>query len=342
LKAVLHREHGGLDKLELAEVPTPTPKAGEVLVRVRAAGLNHLDLWTLNGIAGVKIPLPHIAGSDIAGEIAALGEGVKGWVAGDRVVVNPSLWCGHCEYCRRGDINYCPEFQIIGEHVDGGLAEFIALPVRHLLRVPAHVSLETAAAAALVYQTAWRMVVVRGALHPGEWVLVNGAGGGVATAAIQIAKLSGAHVVATTSTAEKMESARGIGADVVLNYKTQEVDKEVYKLTGKRGVDLVVDNIGEAAWKQNLRALARGGRLVLCGATTGNNPPTQINVIYWKQLSVLGSTMGNLRDFEHVMGLVFAGRVKPVIDRVLPIVQYREAFERLAKGDQFGKIILTP
>lgn len=342
MKAVIFREHGGLDHLEYADVEAPRPKPGEVQIRVRAAGLNRLDLWTLGGIPGVKVPLPHIGGSDIAGEVSALGEGVVGWKVGERVAVNPSLWCGRCEYCTRGEENYCPEYQIIGEHIDGGFAEFFACPTKHLLKIPTGFPYEQAAAAALVYQTAWRAVVVRGQVKEGEWVLVTGASGGVSTAAIQIAKMSGARVVATTSSDEKARRAREIGAEVVFNYKTQEYDKEVYRLTGKRGVDLVVDSTGEGGWKQNLRSLARGGRLALYGATTGNNPPASINVLYWKQITVHGTTMGSVRDFEHVMGLVFQGKLKPVIDSVRPLVLFMAAHERLQKGEQFGKIILHP
>lgn len=342
MKAVIFKEHGGLDKLELADVPALAPKSGEVQIEVRAAGLNRLDLWTLAGIPGVKIPLPHIGGSDIAGEVAEVGAAVEGWKPGDRVVVNPSLWCGRCEYCRRGEENYCPEYQIIGEHVDGGFAERFTCKARHLLRVPDEFGLEPAAAAALVYQTAWRAVVVRGGLKAGEWVLVTGASGGVSTAAIQIAKLAGAHVVATTSTDEKARRARELGADVVFNHKTQEYDKEVYRLTGKRGVDLIVDSTGEAGWKQNLRAIARGGRLAIYGGTTGNSPPAMINVLYWKQVTVHGTTMGTVHDFERVMALVFQGKLKPVVDSVVPLGQFREAHERLTRGEQFGKIVMRP
>lgn len=342
MKAVLFREHGGLDKLELAEVSDLSPKRGEVALAVRAAGLNRLDLWTLAGIPGVKVPLPHIGGSDIAGEITAVGEGVERWKVGDRVVVNPSLWCGTCEYCRRGKENYCPSYGIIGEHINGGFAESFACPVKHLLQVPDGFAFEPAAAAALVYQTAWRATVVRGALKAGEWALITGAGGGVATAAIQIAKLAGAHVVATTSTQAKADQARALGADFVFNYKTQEYDKEVYRITGKRGVDLVVDSTGAAGWKQNLRCLARGGRLAVYGATTGNNPEAQVNVLYWKQVTVHGTTMGTLHDFERVMGLVFQGKLKPVVDSVRPLSDFLAAHERLQRGEQFGKIVLRP
>jgi NADPH:quinone reductase-like Zn-dependent oxidoreductase len=342
LKAVIFREHGGLDKLELAEVREPTAPQGGVQIRVRATGLNHLDLWALEGIPGVKIPLPHIGGSDIAGEVTAVGAGAEAWKVGDRVVVNPSLWCGRCEYCRRGDENYCPEYGIIGEHADGGFAEYFACPARHLLKVPGGVDFNAAAAAALVYQTAWRATVVRGQVKPGEWVLVTGAGGSVSIAAIQIAKMAGAHVVATTSTDEKARRAREVGADFVFNYKTQEYDKEVYKLTGKRGVDLIIDSTGDAGWKRNLRALARGGRLAVYGATTGNDPPAMINMLYWKHITVLGTTMGSVHDFERVMGLVFAGKLKPVIDSVRPLSDFKAGHERLAKGEQFGKILFVP
>lgn len=339
---MIFREHGGLDKLDYTDVEARPPGPGEVQVRVRATGLNHLDLWTLAGIPGVNVPLPHIGGSDIAGDISALGSGVEGWKLGERVVVNPSLWCGTCEFCKRGDQNYCPQYGIIGEHIDGGFAENFTCPTKHLLRMPKDSAYEEAAAAALVYQTAWRAVMGRGAVKPGEWVLVTGASGGVSTAAIQIAKLAGARVLATTSSEAKAERARHLGAEAVFNYKTQEYDKEVYKFTGKRGVDLIVDSTGEAGWKANLRCLARGGRLAIYGATAGNNPPATLNVLYWKQITVHGTTMGNVRDFEHVMGLVFQRKLKPVIDSVRPMILFLAVHERMQKGEQFGKLVMIP
>ena len=339
---MIFREHGGLDKLEYADVEARAPGAGEVQLRVRATGLNRLDLWTLAGIPGVNVPLPHIGGSDIAGEVCALGPGVEGWKVGERVVVNPSLWCGTCEYCKRGEENYCPEYGIIGEHIDGGFAEHFTCPTKHLLRMPKDTPYEEAAAAALVYQTAWRAVMGRGALKAGEWVLVTGASGGVSTAAIQIAKLAGARVIATTSSEAKAGRARQLGAEAVFNYKTQEYDKEVFKLTGKRGVDLIIDSTGEVNWKANLRALARGGRLAVYGATTGNNPPALINMLYWKQITVHGTTMGTVGDFEHVMELVFQRKLKPVIDSVRPLVLFMAAHERMQKGEHFGKIVMVP
>jgi NADPH:quinone reductase-like Zn-dependent oxidoreductase len=342
MKAVVFSEHGGLDKMTYDDVEAPKAPPGGVQIRVRATGLNRLDLWTLAGIEGVKIPLPHIGGSDIAGEVTELGEGAHGFKVGDRVVVNPSKWCGACEYCRRGDENYCPEYQIIGEHVDGGFSDFFACPTRNLLKLPTGFPWEEAAAAALVYQTAWRAVVVRGQVKKGEWVLVTGASGGVSGAAIQIAKLHGATVVATTSSEEKSRKARELGADHVINHTAQPYDKEVYKLTGKRGVDLIVDSTGEVGWKMNLRALARGGRLAVYGATTGNNPPAMINVLYWKQISLFGTTMGNVKDFEHVMKLVFERKLKPKIDSVRPLRLYEAAFAQMQEGRQFGKLVMTP
>ncbi len=342
MQAVLHREHGGLDKLELAEVQEPAPPQAGVRVRVAACGLNRLDLWTLHGIEGVRVPLPHIPGSDIAGVVDRVGPHAGAWAEGDRVVVNPSLWCGSCGFCRAGDINYCSRYGIIGEHVDGGLAQSFACQAKHLLKVPDGFGFEPAAAAALVYQTAWRMVSVRGGVRAGQWVLVNGAGGGVSTAAIQVAKLHGARVIATTSTPDKEKRAREIGADHVFNYKTQEVDREVYKLTDKRGVDVVVDHVGKETWKTNLRSLAKGGRLVICGGTTGNNPGAQVNVLFWKQITVHGSTMGTWNDFETVMQLVFDGKLEPVVDSVRPMADFKRAFARLEAGEQFGKVVMRP
>jgi NADPH:quinone reductase-like Zn-dependent oxidoreductase len=289
----------------------------------------------------LKLPMPHIPGSDVAGVIAEVGTNVADMRAGQRVVVNPSLWCGRCEFCLSGEESLCVDFKILGEHVTGGAAEFVRVPARNVLPIPDDFPFEQAAAAPLVFLTAWRALVSRAKVRAGEDVLILGAGGGASTAAIQIAKKAGARVFVTSSSDAKLQKAKEIGADVLINYTTPEWDKEVWKLTSKRGVDVVFESVGAATWLKAIRALRKGGRLVTIGATTGPNPQEEIRNIFWKQVDILGSTMSNQREFREVMKLVLRGELKPVIDTVMPLERAQDAHARLAKGEQFGKIVLT-
>lgn len=331
MKAAVFDEFGGPEVLRIENVPKPVAGAGEVLIRVRAASLNHLDLWVRRGIP-IETTMPHIGGSDIAGEVEDTGT---------RVVVNPSVSCGECEFCRRGDDVLCARYRIIGEHLNGGFAEYVAVPAANLLEIPHGMSFEQAAAAPLVFLTAWRGLVTRGRLGAGERVLITGASGGVASAAVQIAKHVGARVHAVTTT-DNVERVRALGADVVYDRTTQDYAKQLWADTGKRGVDVVFDSVGEAQWAQNVRSLARGGRLVVYGATTGYKAELDLRVVFWKQIEVIGTTMANRTEFETVMKLVFAGRLRPVIDRVFALDDIREAHERLEEGAQFGKIVIVP
>lgn len=340
MKAAVFHEFGGPEVVRVEEVPQPSPGPGEVLVEVKAAALNHLDLWVRRGLP-VETPMPHIGGSDVAGVVAALGEGVMGVEPGARVVLNPSLWCGRCEWCVRGEESLCVDFGIIGEHTQGGFAEYVVVPAANLYRIPDGFPFEEAAAAPLVFATAWRGLITRARLRPGETVLVTGASGGVGSAAVQIARLAGARVFAVT-TSENVERVRSLGADVVYDRTAVDYSKEVWKDTGKRGVDVVFDSVGQATWAGNVRALARGGRLVVYGATTGPTAETDLRVVFWKQVEIIGTTMSSRHEFERVMGLVFGGRLKPVVDVVWPLDRAREAHERLERGDQFGKIVLVP
>ncbi|MGH7540719.1 MAG: zinc-binding dehydrogenase [Gemmatimonadota bacterium] len=342
MRAAYFAEHGGPDVLRVGELPDPEPARDGVVVEVAAAALNHLDLWVRRGLPGLDVALPHIGGSDIAGVVADAGADVEGWSPGTRVVVDPGLWCGRCEWCRRGDQSLCPEYRILGEHVAGGFAERVAVPARNLLAVPDGVDLETAAAAPLVYQTAWRALITRAGLRAGEALLVTGASGGVSTAAIQIAKLAGATVFAVTSGPENVRRVRELGADVAIDRLEEEFSRRVWGETGKRGVDVVIDGVGEAVWEACIRALAPGGRFVSYGATTGARGRLDIRRLFWKQLVVLGSTMGSPGEFERVMRLVFEGRVRPVVDDVLPLDRIRDAHERLEAGEVFGKLVLVP
>lgn len=342
MRAALFRKHGGPEVLEVAQVPDPVPGQGEVLVRVKAAALNHLDLWVRDGWEGLQLPLPHIGGSDIAGVVDQLGPGVQGWKAGDRVAVNPSLSCGACDMCRVGEDSLCKEYRILGEHTSGGFAELVKVPAANLVRIPEGFKFETAAAAPLASMTAWRATITRGRLRAGETFLVIGGGGGVATYAIQIGKLAGARVIATTGSDEKAKRLRELGADEVVNYKTENWGKRVWELTGKRGADLVFDSVGKATFATSIRCAARGGRIVSCGGTTGQQWELDIRPVYWRGIDILGSTMANRAETETVLGLVWQGKLRPVVDRVLPLDRLREAHEMLERSEQFGKVVLTP
>lgn len=340
MKALVFYEHGGAEKLAFADVPEPVVGPHEALVQVRAVALNHLDLWVRRGIPGLKLALPHIGGSDIAGVVAAVGEEVdQAWV-GRRVVINPALGCGRCEYCLAGQQCLCERFGVLGEHTPGGLAEYAVAPATNLYAIPDDAAFADAAAVPLAFQTAWRALISQARLRAGERVLILGAGGGVATAAIQIAKLAGAYVYAVTSTAEKERRARALGADETINYRETDFSKEVWRRTGRRGVDVVLENVGPATWQASVRALARGGRLVTFGATTGRYAETDLNLLYWKQASLIGSTMATYAEFTEVMDQVFGGRLRPVVDRVMPLSAGAEAQRLLEAGEQFGKIVL--
>jgi NADPH:quinone reductase-like Zn-dependent oxidoreductase len=341
MKAAVFHEFGGPDKVRVEDVPTPTPGPGEVLVRVRACALNHLDLWVLGGLPALKTPLPFWTGCDIAGEVAALGPDVSGPPAGTRVAVNPSLFCGVCEWCIKGEDSMCARYGIRGEHVRGGLAEYVAVPAGNLLPMPDHLSFEEAAAFILVNMTAWRMLVTQAGLRPAEDLLILGVGGGVSSAAVQIGKLCGARVFVTSSSDEKLRRAKALGADDGVNYTQSDWGKVVREWTGKRGVDVVLENVGAATWATSIRALAAGGRLVTCGATTGPIGETDIRIVFWKQLRIIGSTMANRKEFRDVMGQLFAGRLKPVVDRTFPLAETAAALTLLKKGEQFGKIVIT-
>jgi NADPH:quinone reductase-like Zn-dependent oxidoreductase len=340
LKAAIFSENGGPDVVRIDDVAAPEPGEGEVRVRVAAAGMNHLDLWVRRGLP-VETTMPHIGGSDIAGVVDAVGPGVTDTWLAQRVVVDPSLSCGVCEWCEKGEEPLCVAYRIIGEHTNGGFAEYVAVPARNLLRVPDAYSLESAAAAPLGFLTAWRGLVTRGRLSRGESVLITGASGGVATAAIQIAKHIGAQVYAVTS-AEYVERVRALGADVIYDRQHADFSKAIWRDTHKRGVDLIFDSVGEQTWQQNMRSVTRAGRIVVYGATTGPRLDMDARVLFWKQLEILGTTMSSRTEFHGVMALVFSGVLQPVIDVVWDLDRARDAHERLEAGRQFGRIVLKP
>lgn len=342
MKAAVFWQHGGPEVVEIADVPRPEADAGQIIIAVRAAALNHLDLWARRGLPGLELPFPHIGGSDIAGVVQELGDGVAGPTPGTRVLVNPSLWCGRCDWCLQGEESLCTSYKIIGEHVRGGFAEFAAVPAANVHPIPDDISFEEASAVPLVYQTAWRGLVSRGRLAAGESVLVTGASGGTSTAAIQIAKHLGATVFAVTAGPEKAARVRELGADHVIDRLESDFSKEIWKATDKRGIDLAFDSVGEAVWPELLRSLARGGRLVTYGATTGPAGQVEIRLTFWKQLQIIGTTMSSASEFDTVMSLVFERKLKPVIDVVWPLEDAHEAHRRLEAGEQFGKIVLKP
>ena len=341
MKALAFNEFGGPDKLKLQDVPDPTIKPGEVLVRVRACALNHLDLFVREGIPALKTPLPFWTGCDIAGEIAQVGADVPGVKAGDRVAVNPNITCGRCEWCIQGEDSLCVRYGILGEHAPGGMAEFVAVRGDNVLPLPAHIPFEDAASFVLTNMTAWRMVVTQGQVGAGQDVLIIGVGGGVSSTAVQIAKLCGARVIVTSSSDEKLERARQLGADIGINYAKEDWAKAVSEKTGRRGVDVVIENVGAATWEQSVRCVRKGGRLVTCGATTGPIGETDIRIVFWNQISIIGSTMANRKEFGDVMRLFFAGRLKAIVDEVVPLKDGAAAQQRLAEGKQFGKIVLS-
>jgi NADPH:quinone reductase-like Zn-dependent oxidoreductase len=327
VKAVRIHEDGAPDVLVLEDVPDPSPAAGEVLVRLRASALNHLDVWIRKGLPSV--PKPRILGADGAGIVEALGEGVSGFELGQRVVINPGVEAAD------GAIH------VIGEHGDGTNAELIAVPATNVYPIPDELSFEDAAAFPLVFETAYRMLVTRAHLQEGEWVLLWGIGSGVSTAGLAIARALGARTIVTSSSDAKLERGRELGADVVVNHATGDVKAAVKEATGGRGANIVVDHVGEATWRTSLDVAAREGRIVVCGATSGPNPPAALHRLWWKQLTVLGSTMGTKADFEAAYDLVVTGRAHPVVDEVLPLSEIRRAHERLEAGQQLGKIVLT-
>jgi NADPH:quinone reductase-like Zn-dependent oxidoreductase len=342
MKVVCFYEHGDNEVIRYSDVPDPTPGGGEVLVQVKACALNHLDIWVRRGWPGLKLPMPHWGGADIAGVVAAVGEGVSGWEAGQRVVADPGINVVEDEFTRCGEDSMSPGYHILGEQLRGGHGEFAVVPARNLVVLPPHIDFAEGAAPLLVTLTAWRMLIHRAKLRAGETVLVVGAGGGANSMAIQVAKLAGAKVFVVASNAAKAERAMKLGADVVIDRSIADWPKEVIKMTQKRGVDVVVDNVGRATLSDSMKVAARGGRIVIIGNTSGPITELDIRYIFGKQISLIGSTMGTHRDFRDVTALLWAGRLGPVIDRVMPLSDGREAYALLESGDHFGKIVLVP
>ncbi len=339
MRALAMTAFGGPEVLAVHEVARPAPGPGEVLVRVHAAALNHIDLFVLGGLPKASYTWPHVVGADGAGRVEAVGDGVTALRPGARVLVNPGLWCAACPVCAAGEHPLCREYRILGEHLEGTMAEYLVVPARNAVPIPEDLSWAEAAAFPLATLTAWRMLMTRARVRAGETVLIWGVGGGVALQALQIARLAGARVVVTSSSDTKLEAARGLGADLTLNHTRDDVVRAVRDLTGA-GADVVVDSVGEATWDQSLRALRPMGRLVTCGATTGPRVALDLRRLFWFQWSLLGSTMGTQAEFLEVVRLLGRGRLRPLIDSITPLAEGATAFARLADGRQLGKLVL--
>jgi NADPH:quinone reductase-like Zn-dependent oxidoreductase len=340
MKAVRIHQFGGPEVLTYEDIPDPQPRKDRVLVRVRACSLNHLDLWVRKGLPGVK--LPHILGSDVAGEVVEVGEYVSGFKTGQRVLIAPMHFCRHCAKCLAGLQNQCREFTVLGNGVDGGNRELIAVPPANVIPIPDSLDFNQAASVPLVFVTAWHMLVGRAGVRPGQTVLVLGASSGVGIAAIQIAKLFHCRVITTAGDETKLAKARELGADYGINHYQQKISEEVRKITNKEGVDIVIEHVGAATWDESLKSLKAGGALVTCGATTGSNVAIELRHLFARQLSLLGSYMGTMGELHEVLGHVFAGRLRPVVDRVFPLSEIRAAHEYLEKSQMFGKVIVQP
>ncbi len=340
MKAVRIHQFGGPEVLTYEDVPDPQPHKDQVMVRVRACALNHLDVWVRKGLPGVK--LPHILGSDLAGEVVEIGEYISGFKPGQRVLLAPMHFCGRCAKCVAGLQNQCREFTVLGNAVDGGNCELIAVPAANVIPIPGHLDFNQAASVPLVFLTAWHMLVGRAAVRPGQTVLILGAGSGVGTAAIQVAKLFSCRVITTAGDETKLEKARALGADFGINHYQQKISEEVRKITNKEGVDIVVEHVGAATWDESFKSLKPNGTLVTCGATTGPNVGIDLRFLYSRQLTLLGSYMGTMGELHEVLAHVFAGRLKPVVDRVFPLKELRAAHECLEKSAMFGKIVVNP
>jgi NADPH:quinone reductase-like Zn-dependent oxidoreductase len=342
VKAVIFKQHGGPEVLEYADAPEPTINANDVLVEVKACALNHLDIWARGGLPGIKIPLPHILGNDIAGAVRKVGDLVSHVHTGDEVMLQPGVSCGHCAECLSGRDNLCREYDILGYGRAGGYAQLVGVPAVNVIPKPANLTWEEAAALPLVTVTAWHMLVTRAAVQPGENVLVHAAGSGVGSVGIQVAKLRGARVIATASSDEKLAKARELGADEVVNYSQEGWPKEVRRLTNKQGVDVVFEHTGADTWAGSIASMKANGRLVTCGATSGYAAQTDLRQVFYRHLTILGSFMGSKAELLEAMKFIESGKIRAVVDRTLPLAEARRAHELLEDRAQFGKLVLVP
>ena len=340
MKAVRFHRHGGPEVLQYEDAPDPVPNADEALVRVKACALNHLDVWARNGLPNVEIPMPHISGSDIAGVVEGVPQGEQKFAKGDEVIVNPGIGCGRCDRCLSGKDDQCKDYTIIGYGIDGGYAELVKVRRDHLVKKPPGMTFEEAASFPLVFETAYHMLVTKARTGPGDTVLVLAGNSGVGSAAVQVAKLLGARVIVTAGDQEKMERAKGLGADYVINHYGEDVLSEVRRITEKRGVDVVVEHVGKATWSGSVKALAKGGRLVTCGATTGADVTMDLRYVYNRELTIYGSFMAGMGELLEVVRLFEQGRLKTVVDSVYPLQRAADAQAKMDGSRHFGKIVL--
>jgi len=341
MKAVVIQEHGGPDKLRIEEVPEPEYSEDEVVMKVHSAGLNHLDIWVRKGRGNQNKPKLHILGSDAAGVVVAAGANVTNVTVGDEVIINPGLSCGCCEFCNRGQQSECISFGIVGMSRPGTFAELLAVPSGNVWPKPSHMSFNEAGAFVLSHLTAWRMLMTRAQLKPGQTVLIHGIGGGVALSALQLGRLAGAEVIVTSSSDEKLERAGQIGADHTINYKRiEDVAQNVKDITSGRGVDIAIDTVGAATWPIDFSAVRRGGKIVLCGVTSDAQAVTNLRTLYWNQLTILGSTMGSEEDLHQMLMAVTKAKLKPIIDSAAKLENIKDATDRMETGEQFGKIVI--
>lgn len=342
MKALYFSEHGTVDNLRYGDVAEPVLEPHQALLEVKACAMNHLDLWVLRGWRGLRLSMPHIGGADVAGVIQEVGQNVSGWKKGTRVVVDPGIVTGEDEWTIKGEDSLSPHYRLLGESCQGGFAEFVVVPAQNMVALPDHLDFVSACAPLLVGTTSWRMLKARARLQPGETVLIIGAGGGVNSFSIQLSKFVGAQVIALTSSAQKAEKAHALGADHVIDYtKFPEWSREVKNLTKNRGVDVVVDNVGAKTFPESLRAVCRGGRIVTVGNTSGPSIAIDNRLVFGKQVSILGSTMGSHQDFLDMLEVVWSGKIQPVVDKVLPLEDGKVAYQILEEGSQFGKVVLT-
>jgi NADPH:quinone reductase-like Zn-dependent oxidoreductase len=342
MKAIIFREHGGPEKLLYEDVPDPVISDEEVLIAVKACSINHVDIWVRQGIPAYRPTFPHICGCDVSGIVEAVGRNVVGIRPGERVIVAPGISCFRCAYCLSAQDNMCISYKILGAHVNGGYAQWVAVPASNVLPLAGTLSFEEAASFPLVFLTAWHMLITRTQIKPGQEVLILAAGSGVGSAAIQISKLAGAWVIATAGSEEKLEKAKTLGADEVIDYRREDFSKKVRELTGGKGVDIVFEHVGPDTWQKSLTSLARNGKLVTCGATSGAEARTDIRYIFSRQLSIMGSMMGTRSELLEVTKLMEIGKLKPVIDSIYPLKEARQAHEYIRDRRNFGKVILVP
>ena len=342
MKAVYLNEHGGIDVLRYGDLPDPVPAANDVLVRVKACGVNHIDLWTRQGLPFITVPFPFVLGTDVAGEVAAVGSDVHSPLIGKKVVINPGVSCNRCERCLSGKDHQCAAYTLMGEHFHGGNAQLLKIPVENLVPLPDGLRWEDAAAVPVVFITAWNMLFDTGRLQPGEWVLIQAGSSGVSSAAIQLARLAGARIITTVGSEEKMERAQALGAHHVINYQKQDFLREVHRITKRQGVNMVIEHVGQSVWERSLACLTNGGRLVTCGATSGYEAKTDLRRVFFRQLQILGATAASKGVLFKIVQLLKDGDIHPVLDRVLPLADAPQAHRILEDRKQFGKIVLIP